>query len=64
MNPDWKAFLESHSAQIDDNNLTRFNESTELPDCALFDLSYLGEIRIDGEDAQEFMQGQFTNDAR
>ncbi len=64
MNPDWKIFLESRSAQFDDNNQTHFNGNAGLPDCALFDLSHLGLIKIEGKDAKEFMQGQFTNDAR
>lgn len=34
------------------------------PDCALFDLSHLSLIRVEGEDSRTFMQGQFTNDAR
>ncbi len=40
------------------------NGSQDLPDCALCDLSHLGLIQLEGEDAIEFMQGQFTNDSR
>ena len=36
----------------------------QAPACALFDLSYLGIIRVTGEDAESFLQGQFTNDVR
>ncbi|MBU0501515.1 MAG: folate-binding protein YgfZ [Gammaproteobacteria bacterium] len=35
-----------------------------LQSSALFDLSHLGLIQVEGEDSRTFMQGQFTNDAR
>ncbi|QFY90540.1 folate-binding protein YgfZ [Magnetovirga frankeli] len=38
--------------------------SSSLPDCVLYDLSHLGLIHVEGEDALSFMQGQFTNDSR
>ncbi len=55
MNTDWQRFLDS---QLADSDLPL------LPDCALCDLSDQGLIRVSGEDAVAFLQGQFTNDAR
>lgn len=64
MNSQWKSFLESRSALISDEGTVRFDNHDHYPDCALFDLSHLGLIRVSGEDAQTFLQGQFTNDTR
>ena len=64
MNPDWKEFLQNQGARFDDANVATFNGELQLPECALFDLSYLGLIQLEGEDAVDFMQGQFTNDSR
>ncbi len=36
----------------------------QLPECALFDLSPLRFIKISGDDAETFLQGQFTSDIR
>ncbi len=63
MNDQWKQFLESRSATIDDQGV-RFPTSEGLPACALFDLSHLGLIRVSGDDAEGFLQGQLTNDVR
>jgi len=62
MNPEWQAFLESHNALVTDQ-AARF-EPGNLGDCNLFDLSHLGLIRVSGEDAENFLQGQLTNDVR
>lgn len=64
MNNQWKAFLESRSARIDENGVTEFPDTPGMPGEALCDLSYLGLIRANGSDAEEFLQGQFTNDIR
>ncbi|MCW8945341.1 MAG: folate-binding protein YgfZ [Sedimenticola sp.] len=64
MNNQWKSFLESQSALITENGDVRFTYDDPFPACALFDLSHLGLIRVSGEDAQSFLQGQFTNDTR
>ncbi|WP_428607807.1 YgfZ/GcvT domain-containing protein [Sedimenticola sp.] len=64
MNSQWKSFLESQSAQVSSDNEVRFISEAPFPPCALFDLSHLGLIRVSGEDAQSFLQGQFTNDTR
>ncbi|TVO77639.1 CAF17-like 4Fe-4S cluster assembly/insertion protein YgfZ [Sedimenticola selenatireducens] len=64
MNNQWKSFLESQSALISDEGIVRFDNADHYPACVLFDLSQLGLIRVSGEDAQTFLQGQFTNDTR
>ncbi|MBK1701761.1 YgfZ/GcvT domain-containing protein, partial [Thiococcus pfennigii] len=64
MNSEWKAFLESLSARIDDEGRVTFPEAPADADCTLVDLSHLGLIAVDGPDAREFLQGQLTNDVR
>ena len=63
MNSRWKAFLDSQSAGSDQDPATRSDGDTDLR-CILADLSHLGLIRVGGEDARDFLQGQFTNDIR
>ncbi len=48
---DWQEFL--NQQRLDDG---------PLPDCALTDLSHIGLLRVSGEDARDFLQGQLTND--
>ena len=59
MNNDWKTFLRDQSASVTDvatdNKLITSSDS-------LCDLSQYSTIVIAGNDASEFMQGQFTND--
>lgn len=62
MNQQWKSFLESQGASTDEG-VARFEPGT-LTQCNLFDLSHLGLIRVSGEDAVGFLQGQLTNDVR
>lgn len=64
MNSQWQSFLESQSAQISAEGEVRFAGGDPFPACALFDLSHLRLIRVAGEDARDFLQGQFTNDIR
>lgn len=64
MNNQWKQFLESQDAIFSPEAGTTFRGHEPFPTCALFDLSHLGLIRVSGEDAQSFLQGQFTNDTR
>lgn len=63
MNSEWKAFLETLSAQIDGNRVT-FPRTPTGASCTLIDLSHLGLIAADGPDAPDFLQGQLTNDVR
>lgn len=62
MNNEWKTFLESVAARIDDETGVHFDNAEIAPTCALSDLSHFGLIRVSGEDAEQFLQGQFTND--
>lgn len=61
MNSQWKAFLESRSAQIDAEGNVRFPDAPAEADCALMDLSQLGLIAVSGPEAASFLQGQLTN---
>ena len=64
MNQQWKQFLESQSATIDPEAVVNFENGNQLTDCALFDLSHLRFIKVSGDDAEFFLQGQFTSDIR
>ncbi|MEW8505328.1 MAG: folate-binding protein YgfZ [Candidatus Thiodiazotropha sp.] len=55
MNREWSDFLAARS---------RVPDNATAISCALNDLSHLGLIRVDGEDAEQFLQGQMTNDMR
>ncbi len=55
MNEEWTEFLASRT----ENN----PQGAEL-NCTLNDLSHLGLIRVSGEDAEAYLQGQLTNDIR
>ncbi len=52
MNDDWNLFLQQQN----------IDNATSQADCALCDLSDLGLIRVSGEDAHGFLQGQLSND--
>jgi folate-binding protein YgfZ len=54
MNSAWTEFLQSHPV----------SQEAEGADCVLNDLSHFGLIRVEGEDAESFLQGQLTNDLR
>jgi len=62
MNSVWKTFIESRSARIDDAGKVRFPEAPVEADCALMALSPLGLIAVSGPEAENFLQGQVTND--
>ncbi len=64
MNPQWKTFLESRSAKIDDQGNVTFPGAPHSAECALCDLSRLALIAVTGADAEHFLQGQLTNDVR
>jgi folate-binding protein YgfZ len=64
MNDQWKRFIEAHSGVVDAGDHTRFPAVPREAGCALMDLSHLGLIRVAGEDAESFLQGQITNDVR
>lgn len=62
MNSEWQAFLESQGIGIEDG--VAAPAPGNLGDCNLFDLGQFGLIRVSGEDAADFLQGQLTNDVR
>lgn len=64
MNSQWKDFLHSLSAEIDDGGHAHFPGAPASADCALCDLGHLGMIAVSGNDATDFLQGQLTNDLR
>ncbi len=55
MNREWSDFVASRNAP---------EGSGAAVSCALNDLSHYGLIRVEGEDAEQFLQGQLTNDMR
>ncbi len=63
-NEQWRDFLRTRSARIDDLGQTLFPDAPLTAPLALCDLSHLGLISVTGEDAATFLQGQFTNDIR
>lgn len=65
MNNDWRTFLTSQGAHIDETGVSHFadNPTTANPSCdGICDLSHLGLLRFSGEDARDFLQGQLSND--
>jgi folate-binding protein YgfZ len=69
MNSLWQEHLSKAGALVENGRVAHFgNPKTELEAAGgatvLADLSHLGLIRAAGEDAQTFLQGQFTNDTR
>jgi len=64
---EWKAYLESAGAVIEDDAVAHFGNPTRELEIAtsnevISDLSHLGLISAQGNDAQSFLQGQLTND--
>lgn len=64
MHTEWQVYLESLGAVVLPGGVVRFPDAPLAPACGLADLSSLGLIRIAGEDARTFLQGQVTNDVR
>ncbi|MBK1620309.1 folate-binding protein YgfZ [Lamprobacter modestohalophilus] len=64
MNTDWQAFLDSQGGRIGDDGAAHFDSAPAEPACAVVDLSHLGLIAVSGPEAQDFLQGQLSNDLR
>ncbi len=69
MIPDWKNFLENAGAEFDESGVAHYGNlrrelSVALTGNIFADLSHYGLISAHGEDAAEFLLGQFTNDLR
>lgn len=69
MNKTWQDFLIDRGAVLDEHGVSHFGnpeqETRILGSGHVFaDLSHFGVIEVRGADARQFLQGQFTNDAR
>jgi len=69
MHPTWKSFLIEQGAVITDDRVSHFSDPSlerqaAKNDTILVDLSHEAVIAINGEDAQTFLHGQFTNDVK
>jgi len=69
MNSLWQAHLSAAGAVCDGRRVSRFGDpQQELRDTAdgtvITDLTYLGLLRVTGDDAENFLQGQLSGDAR
>jgi hypothetical protein len=69
MHPEWRTLLAQAGAVFEDDRVLHFgNPETERHNAAnsdiLADLSHLAVLRADGADAQNFLQGQLSNDIR
>ena len=69
MIPDWKNFLENAGAEFDERGIAHYGNpprelSVALTGNVFADLSHYGLVSVHGEDAAEFLLGQFTNDLR
>ena len=69
MRNEWISFLKSQQANIDEYGHISFasslDEARAVNDSSVVaDLSPLGIIRVSGEDAADFLQGQFSNDIK
>jgi len=62
----WQDFLISQGATIENNQVTAFagNNGIVADQTILADLSHIGLLQLDGEDAADFLQGQVTNDVK
>ena len=63
MNNEWQNFLKTQGAKITVNGTAEFPQPG-AGTCTLFDLSHLGTIAVEGPDADDFLQGQLSNDVR
>ena len=69
MNTDWKNYLQDKGAELTEDGAFRFNEAATdnqkaMDTDIICDLSQFSTLVVAGEDAVDFMQGQFTNDVQ
>ena len=64
MDSSWKTFLETQIGNAGASAAAQPAGAAIDPACGLLDLSHLGLIRVSGEDAENFLQGQLSNDVR
>ncbi|WP_232432893.1 CAF17-like 4Fe-4S cluster assembly/insertion protein YgfZ [endosymbiont of Ridgeia piscesae] len=56
--------MRERSAATDEANSEPLTKAPQIEGCALNDLSHFALIQVEGEDAEQFLQGQLTNDIR
>ena len=59
MHPDWQNFLDHEGGIFEDDKLPSFTNENHIENI-ITDLSYLELIEVTGEDAEDFLNGQFT----
>ena len=69
MNTDWQTFLTQSGASIDEGRVVDFGDpelelKSSLSKNVLCDLSSYSVLLVEGEDAETFLQGQFSNDIK
>ncbi|MDR2219150.1 MAG: folate-binding protein YgfZ [Methylobacillus sp.] len=69
MHSAWQEFLVSRGARIEQGHVVHFGQPGQKMQSAgkydiIADLSHRGLLRVSGEDAQTFLQGQLTNDMK
>lgn len=63
MNREWQKFLEQAGAQVSDDGVIEFQQRTDVnTDEAVCSLASDVVLRVRGDDAELFLQGQFSND--
>ncbi|MCK5663279.1 MAG: folate-binding protein YgfZ [Thiotrichaceae bacterium] len=69
MQKQWREYLLDIGAYFDNNRVSHFGRhkaerKQALEGDIITDLSHFGVIKVSGKDAENFLQGQFTNDVR
>lgn len=69
MNSEWQTFLGEAGARIEHGRVRDFGDpaaesAAALDSNVLADLSHFALVEVTGEDATDFLQGQFSNDVR
>jgi len=69
MNSEWKEFLQKAGAEFSEAGVTHYGNlprelSVAITGNVFADLSHYGLVSVHGEDAQDFLQSQFSNDIR
>jgi folate-binding protein YgfZ len=69
MNSEWQTFLGEAGARLEDSRVLDFGDPAAETQAALnsdvlADLSHFALVEVTGEDASDFLQGQFSNDVR
>ncbi|MFT5258553.1 MAG: folate-binding protein YgfZ [Saprospiraceae bacterium] len=59
---DWQNFLTQQGYSVDDNDQLVSENMPQKGQACVYDLSQLGSLVCAGEDAQNFLQGQLSND--